>query len=140
MSSTGVMPPLIFGRKAYPKGSAKSSLQNEDHGPARALPRFAAPTVRAGTPGEAPLPAPRFFPTLRGHVAIHSRPIRRLTEAADGEGACGLPLPSREGKLPLCCRIVLKNTLTAGGASVASLERRVPAAWSCGMEGDEERK
>ncbi|PWL65878.1 MAG: hypothetical protein DBY37_00005, partial [Desulfovibrionaceae bacterium] len=31
-------------------------------------------------------------------------------------------------------------TLTAGGASVASLERRVPAAWSCGMEGDEERK
>ena len=36
---------------------------------------------------------------------------------------------------PLCCRIVLKNTLTAGGASVASLERRVPAAWSCGMEG-----
>ena len=74
MSSTGVMPPLIFGRKAYPKGSAKSSLQNEDHGPARALPRFAAPAVRAGTPGEAPLPAPRFFPTLRGHVAIHSRP------------------------------------------------------------------
>ena len=79
MSSTGVMPPLIFGRKAYPKGSAKSSLQNEDHGPARALPRFAAPAVRAGTPGEAPLPAPRFFPTLRGHVAIHSRPIRRLS-------------------------------------------------------------
>ena len=37
MSSTGVMPPLIFGRKAYPKGSAKSSLQNEDHGPARLL-------------------------------------------------------------------------------------------------------
>ena len=35
----------------------------------------------------------------------------------------------------LCCRIVLKNTLTAGGAGVASLERRVPAAWSCGMEG-----
>ena len=80
MSSTGVMPPLIFGRKAYPKGSAKSSLQNEDHGPARALPRFAAPAVRAGTPGEAPLPAPRFFPTLRGHVAIHSRSIRRLTD------------------------------------------------------------
>ena len=26
-------------------------------------------------------------------VSIHSRPIRRLTEAADGEGACGLPLP-----------------------------------------------
>ena len=43
-------------------------------------------------------------------------------------------------EFPLCCRIVLKNTLTAGGASVASLERRVPAAWSCGMEGDEERK
>ena len=81
MSSTGVMPPLIFGRKAYPKGSAKSSLQNEDHGPARALPRFAAPAVRAGTPGEAPLPAPRFFPTLRGHVAIHSRPIRRIKTA-----------------------------------------------------------
>ena len=73
-------------------------------------------------------------------VSIHSRPIRRLTEAADGEGSCGLPLPSREGKLPLCCRIVLKNTLTAGGAGAASLERRVPAAWSCGMEGDEERK
>ena len=27
-------------------------------------------------------------------VSIHSRPIRRLTEAADGEGLCGLPLPS----------------------------------------------
>ena len=38
-------------------------------------------------------------------------------------------------EFPLCCRIVLKNTLTAGGAGVASLERRVPAAWSCGMEG-----
>ncbi len=54
--------------------------------------------------------------------------------AVDGAEAYGFP-PSREGKLPLCCRIVLKNTLTAGGASVASLERRVPAAWSCGMEG-----
>ena len=29
----------------------------------------------------------------------------------------------------LCCRIVLKITLTAGGASVASLERRPSAAW-----------
>ena len=28
-------------------------------------------------------------------VSIHSRPIRRLTEAADGEGSCGLPLPER---------------------------------------------
>ena len=91
MSSTGVMPPLIFGRKAYPKGSAKSSLQNEDHGPARALPRFAAPAVRAGTPGEAPLPAPRFFPTLRGHVAIHSRPIRRLTPQPTDRGRADCP-------------------------------------------------
>ena len=40
----------------------------------------------------------------------------------------------------LYCRIVLKKSLTAGGASVASLERRPPAAWSCGMEGGEERK
>ena len=78
MSSTGVMPPLIFGRKAYPKGSAKSSLQNEDHGPARALPRFAAPAVRAGTPGEAPLPAP-----------IHSRPIRRLSFSRCDAGSYG---------------------------------------------------
>ena len=91
MSSTGVMPPLIFGRKAYPKGSAKSSLQNEDHGPARALPRFAAPAVRAGTPGEAPLPAPRFFPTLRGHVAIHSRPIRRLAPRPTDRGRADQP-------------------------------------------------
>ena len=89
MSSTGVMPPLIFGRKAYPKGSVKSSLQNEDHGPARALPRFAAPAVRAGTPGEAPLPAPRFFPTLRGHVSIHSRPIRRLSFSRCDAGSYG---------------------------------------------------
>lgn len=61
MSSTGVMPPLIFGRKAYPKGSAKSSLQNEDHAPARALPRFAAPAVRADTPGEARCQRPASF-------------------------------------------------------------------------------
>ena len=91
MSSTGVMPPLIFGRKAYPKGSAKSSLQNEDHGPARALPRFAAPAVRAGTPGEAPLPAPRFFPTdkdsnvLRGKTAHESAvAIRKPAGAGNG--------------------------------------------------------
>ena len=31
------------------------------------------------------------------NVSIHSRPIRRLTEAADGEGACGLP--SLKGKV-----------------------------------------
>ena len=31
------------------------------------------------------------------HVSIHSRPIRRLTEAADGQGACGLHLPSGRG-------------------------------------------
>ena len=92
MSSTGVMPPLIFGRKAYPKGSAKSSLQNEDHGPARALPRFAAPAVRAGTPGEAPLPAPRFFPTLRGHEESHHLYGRFLP---------GQSRPGRLGRHPL---------------------------------------
>ena len=31
------------------------------------------------------------------HVSIHSRPIRRLTEAADGQGSCGLPLPEGRG-------------------------------------------
>ena len=33
-------------------------------------------------------------------VSIHSRPIRRLTEAADGEGACGLPLPLVSSSFP----------------------------------------
>ena len=30
-------------------------------------------------------------------VSIHSRPVRRLTEAADGQGSCGLPLPEGRG-------------------------------------------
>ena len=41
----------------------------------------------------------------------------------------------------LCCRIVLKTTLTAGGTPrQRRMERRPPAAWQCGMEGGEERK
>ena len=31
------------------------------------------------------------------NVSIHSRPIRRLTEAADGQGSCALPLPEGRG-------------------------------------------
>ena len=42
---------------------------------------------------------------------------------------------------PLCSRIVLKTTLTAGGTPrQRRMERRPPAAWQCGMEGGEERK
>ena len=37
---------------------------------------------------------------------------------------------------PLCSRIVLKTTLTAGGTPrQRRMERRPPAAWQCGMEG-----
>ena len=114
MSSTGVMPPLIFGRKAYPKGSAKSSLQNEDHGPARALPRFAAPAVRAGTPGEAPLPAPRFFPTLRGHVAIHSRPIRRLSFSRCDAGSTDKDSNVLRGKIAHESAVAIRKPAGAG--------------------------
>ena len=41
--------------------------------------------------------AEHFMNEMRYYVSIHSRPIRRLTEAADGEGACGLPLPGGRG-------------------------------------------
>ena len=61
MSSTGVMPPLIFGRKAYPKGSAKSSLQNEDHGPARAIPALLLPLCALAHPGRPRCQRPASF-------------------------------------------------------------------------------
>ena len=41
--------------------------------------------------------AEHFMNEMRYYVSIHSRPIRRLTEAADGEGACGLSRPEGGG-------------------------------------------
>ena len=46
------------------------------------------------------VPSARLHPKIcvaGTNVSIHSRPIRRLTEAADGEGSRGLPLPEGKG-------------------------------------------
>ncbi len=94
MSSTGVMPPLIFGRKAYPKGSAKSSLQNEDHGPARALPRFAAPLCARAHPGRPRCQRPASF--------LHCAVMKKVIIYTDG--SC-LGNPGRGGWAAILCLV-----------------------------------
>ena len=94
MSSTGVMPPLIFGRKAYPKGSAKSSMQNEDHAPARAIPALRPALCARAHPGR-----PR---CQRPASCLHCAIMKKVIIYTDG--SC-LGNPGRGGWAAILCLV-----------------------------------
>ncbi len=94
MSSTGVMPPLIFGRKAYPKGSVKSSVQNEDHAPARAIPALRPLLCAQAHPGR-----PR---CQRPASCLHCAVMKKVIIYTDG--SC-LGNPGRGGWAAILCLV-----------------------------------
>ena len=88
------------------------------------------------------IPIP-IHPVSSAYVSIHNRPLRRLTPQPTERGvriaslsrqilrkriSSASPSCQLLFSLPLCWRIVLKRTLTEGGASVAILEAEPKAA------------